>query len=566
MKSTITIEPQFSEKDKFDLYYKDMEYLLQPHILGFFNCIEIIEIGLLIDKSIVNALTIAVATDKKNFEFDSDQYLTSGLVKIKYKNYKFGIKKYYKSIESFILNIRNLTDKSIWTMSNDEKNHCTVPPLKLENKKFVAPNNFDEVPINSLLKNNFFNGSYIYEWVNTTKDELKFLLENPSVLQDLSSKIQQNNLPIQLSELSDKIGNYIFQIPANIFSSNFYRDKNTRELHCEIAWHPNTTPRPLAIICENPQDDELLEQKNVVLTSSDSNDFIIPFNSDLPFIASIIDYNENLILSSTKPTSFINTIHLKTHVVGNYHSNRIRKYIDLDGTEIELILRIPEYETPIFDWTEQRIYKNDIEKSKADREFVQYKTLPTFSKNEAHKQALKDIHWLIDNYGQLAVWLWDPYLSHDDLKETLFQNSHLNSQMRAITALYSSSKSICTECHEILCSACKSQFSIESSEDLSQIKENFNQYDTVFKSSINLEFRTTRNANNGKFHDRFIIFPHTQQGTLAWSLGTSVNSFGKSHHILQKVTDGQMIADAFNEFWQSLQNEEYLIWRSEDEN
>lgn len=114
----------------------------------------------------------------------------------------------------------------------------------------------------------------------------------------------------------------------------------------------------------------------------------------------------------------------------------------------------------------------------------------------------------------------------------------------------------------MLCSECKNQFSRESYEDLSEIKANFNQYDTAFKSSINLEFRTTRNVNNGKFHDRFIIFPHTQQGTLAWSLGTSVNGFGKSHHILQKVTDGQMIADAFDEFWQSLQNDEYLIWRS----
>ncbi|TCB38243.1 hypothetical protein E0H82_01210 [Acinetobacter sp. ANC 4910] len=562
MKSTLTIEHQLTEEDKFNLYYKDMEYLLQPNLLGFFNCIEIIEIGLLIDKSIVNVLTLAVASDKKNVQFDTDQYLTEGLVKINYKNYKLGIKRYYKSIDSFILNIRNLTDKNVWTMSNDKKYHCSVPKLKLEDKKFVAPDSFDKVPINSLLKNNFFNGSYIYEWVNTTKNELKFLLENPSILQELSSKIQQNNLPIQISELSDKIGNYIFQIPIDILSINFYKEKSTRELHCEIAWHPKTTPRPLAIICENLQEDELLEQKNVVLTSPDLNDFIIPFHSDLPFISNIIDYNENLILCSTKPTSFINTIHIKTHIVGDYSSTHIRKFINSDGTEIRLPLRSPEYEAPIFDWTKQRIYKNDIEKSKTNREFIQYRTAPTISKNEAHKEALKDIHWLIEKYGHMAVWLWDPYLSHEDLKATLFRNSYLNSQMRAITASYSPSNSICTQCNELLCSECKNQFSRESYEDLSEIKANFNQYDTAFKSSINLEFRTTRNVNNGKFHDRFIIFPHTQQGTLAWSLGTSVNGFGKSHHILQKVTDGQMIADAFDEFWQSLQNDEYLIWRS----
>lgn len=49
----------------------------------------------------------------------------------------------------------------------------------------------------------------------------------------------------------------------------------------------------------------------------------------------------------------------------------------------------------------------------------------------------------------------------------------------------------------------------------------------------------------------------------AWSLGTSVNSLGKSHHIIQEVEDGQIIADVFEEMWeQSINDENNIIWKS----
>ncbi|WP_232298349.1 hypothetical protein, partial [Erwinia typographi] len=60
------------------------------------------------------------------------------------------------------------------------------------------------------------------------------------------------------------------------------------------------------------------------------------------------------------------------------------------------------------------------------------------------------------------------------------------------------------------------------------------------------------------------IFPSTDyhSNTLAWSLGTSVNSFGTSHHILQKVQDAQLIANAFLELWDTLSNSDCLVWRN----
>ncbi len=77
----------------------------------------------------------------------------------------------------------------------------------------------------------------------------------------------------------------------------------------------------------------------------------------------------------------------------------------------------------------------------------------------------------------------------------------------------------------------------------------------------NLTFVKARVRN---FHDRFIIFPQAKDEPVrAWSLGTSVNSLGKSHHIIQEVEDGQIIADIFEEMWeQSISDEGNILWKS----
>ena len=46
-----------------------------------------------------------------------------------------------------------------------------------------------------------------------------------------------------------------------------------------------------------------------------------------------------------------------------------------------------------------------------------------------------------------------------------------------------------------------------------------------------------------------------------------MNSLGKSHHIIQEVEDGQIIADVFEEMWeQSINDEDNIIWKSANSN
>jgi hypothetical protein len=49
---------------------------------------------------------------------------------------------------------------------------------------------------------------------------------------------------------------------------------------------------------------------------------------------------------------------------------------------------------------------------------------------------------------------------------------------------------------------------------------------------------------------------------MAWSLGTSINSVGQQHHILQKVLDGELIREAFLDLWNLLADSQYLVWKT----
>jgi len=79
---------------------------------------------------------------------------------------------------------------------------------------------------------------------------------------------------------------------------------------------------------------------------------------------------------------------------------------------------------------------------------------------------------------------------------------------------------------------------------------------------LNFEFRCQVEHHGYLFHDRFIIFPDDLNKPQVWSLGTSVNSFGKGHHILQKVSNPIIIQKAFEQLWDELEEPICLVWKS----
>ena len=161
------------------------------------------------------------------------------------------------------------------------------------------------------------------------------------------------------------------------------------------------------------------------------------------------------------------------------------------------------------------------------------------------QEALDFLRELIEKYGKNGIYLWDPYLNAKDLLETVFFSPYANSPIKALTGL---------------------KIASQENKTLSYKADLANEINQAIRQAswLNLTFVNADRSKVGDFHDRFIIFPQAiDEPVRAWSLGTSVNSLGKSHHIIQEVEDGQIIADVFEEMWdQSINDEDNIIWKS----
>lgn len=84
-----------------------------------------------------------------------------------------------------------------------------------------------------ILKNNFWNGSYVYELFDIDKKLISTLIEKPAYIQELSEAIQKY-IPIKLASLVDRLGNILIQLPAQVL---MWEIKHVdQEIHILIAW------------------------------------------------------------------------------------------------------------------------------------------------------------------------------------------------------------------------------------------------------------------------------------------------------------------------------------------
>lgn len=538
----------------------EIDLLLTPGALGFYDHVEVIEIfSLSPEKEVSNIFTLMIAEELSFSTPNKEQFLTKELIHIStMKNWGFGIKKHHLSLEELKERLISLSEQKQWC----EAQKKILKLLRLD-KKFVSPDSFEIVPLNYILKNNYHNGSYIIEWFDQGKENHYQLLSDPLSLNDLSNEIRKV-LPISISPLSDRIGNFILQIPPKILMSKFglTNVSNDYMLNCKIAWHSGAIPRDLIINCHLSEVDKLCEGYYTKILKKTDDELTFPISSKRDHVGTIWDPENNLILCKTRPSAFISP----NGEFSTSTSTMTDRILPTSNGEKKVGVWIPNNiikskasHVNLTNWTNERIYESDSKILKERREFVQYNPKGK-DKRISKDNAINDLLYLINQHGANAVWLWDPYLSYQDIFSTLLHNPHSKSLMRAISSLETPP-----------CNNKSGQQHVVSSQSNSAIlqtyKENFNALPNTTKKTINLEFRCKTGDNGWNFHDRFIIFPgnNYNQKTQAWSLGTSVNSFGTSHHILQQVTDAQLIANAFIDLWDSLSRKECLIWSNINE-
>lgn len=553
---------------------KELTRLTQPNVLGFYTHFEATEVFAFPpgQQEPINVFSLLVAEERLPAAPEKPHYLTPKLIVLKsLKGWKIGIQRYLKPIAELVPAFDALCQSNKWCPSGDQLHTGDLVSIPTQ---FVRSDDSGTVPLNRVLKNNFWNGSHVFEWADAEKAALQPFFDDPPRLQELSEAVRAI-VPLGLASLSDRLGSIIVQLPITVLIAKFAELRASGDFALSTAWHPRATPRPLRASCAMEYDKAVPAFNSV---SVEGPQTLLPMYDGQGLHRGILWDDENrILLAATGDMSFISQVVINMQVLDP--EPRVFTLPDSNGGEkivrfgltpkpIKVTAGEPKSD-PAGNWTQRRMYREETDRLLAERRFVQYKPV---SGAQFHDKALDDVRYLINRHGEEGVWLWDPFLSAGDVIDTLFYCRFFGSDLRALTAgsrppTDGPQTRARPSCFAQLrarirerfvrpepAPSASAQFATEQRTTLTSLKSNLR--------GLHLEFRMRAGSAGWGFHDRFLIFPAADRAALAWSLGTSVNSLGRQHHILQRVDDGQRIRDAFVELWDALDRPDHLIWKT----
>lgn len=149
------------------------------------------------------------------------------------------------------------------------------------------------------------------------------------------------------------------------------------------------------------------------------------------------------------------------------------------------------------------------------------------------------------------IWLVDPYLSPNDILHTIVFSEKYEIKLKCLTDIRTINSNACTR-------------ESDGENRFEETKKNYKiQLENAIPedSDLGLEYRTVYKNYGSSFHDRYLILKYGVNRCRAWSLGISVNSLGKSHHIVQIVNTPSEVFRIIQEIWNEVDNDECLIYK-----
>lgn len=559
-----------------------LQKLLVPGVIGNYRSFEVTEIfGFHRDtpKQTTNFLSLLVAEPSTPPEEQPAKptLLTGKPIELRGTLWKFGVARYRISTQRVLDALQYFSTTGEWKLGTSALKVGALTPLP---PQFVPADTAEPHPWNSLLKNNFWEGSHILELFDAQKPDVKFLLDEPKLLKQLAEDIM-NFVKMGIDGLSDRLGNILIQLPVTVVTTKV-SSSSRGDFLVQPIWHHGTPARKLRVSCEKFEDTTVEGYGSEDVTGSQATFPIYSPGGGARYV--IWDDQHQLALGASAQTAFITSIGMNVNAVGDGISTR-DFYLPLSNGTLESVT-VPLIEerppniigtptsNPREPWRNNRVFRDSLKSVLDRREFVQYggKAGPDT------KRALEDIHWLLQQHGRYGAWLWDPYLDAKDVLATLFYCPHKSSDLRALTAgeeppvakdkeNYSRATAFCQRAENWLRTRPFATWMGIKPQAAPAPNQSWKEKQLgTFKDAkgncqgLCLEFRIREGNAGWPFHDRFLIFPSKTGPATAWSLGTSVNSFGQKHHILQKVADGERIRQAFLELWDELNGSDYHVW------
>jgi len=152
---------------------EELSRLLAPGAIGFYDHVEVTEVVTFVDDptSPTNIFTIIVAGEGEVEATVSPQFLNPSRIELaNLKGWKFGVMRYRRPICDLKRLVSDISSQQVWKGSGKDLKLGALTDLS---SKFVPPDGLNAIPLNRVLKNNFWNGSHVLEWVDPKKKQLR---------------------------------------------------------------------------------------------------------------------------------------------------------------------------------------------------------------------------------------------------------------------------------------------------------------------------------------------------------------------------------------------------------
>lgn len=517
----------------------DYDALASPGNIAFYESCEVTQVYLFDRKQHIYNVFILACFEEKPFTATKQQFLTAKPLQVS-DTLSLGVQRYWLSLAEAAATFQQLGQANEWNFGSNKS--LKLGSLNGLPKQFVPSS--EGVRLNAALKNNFGSGAYVLEFFDERKPHVQplFALDNVEVLNRVSEQLRAV-LPLDLSVVRERLGNVLFQFPIRLLVSTSRALPGWNGVQVSFRWHPKLAAAPACLLQVEAELDQLYLGSTLEAYTGAAQQQVMLGNLDGLDSIRIWRTAPSLLLSQFKGT-YLRDIDIRPSLIRpeprEFHAGGQLQNVQVRSADPPARDKLPpaSYRQHI----DRVLYTTGRERLEQQLAFKQY------FKGQ-HAEALTDLRTLLNRYGGQGAWLWDPYLSAENLLATLFHCQYAGVALRAIGSDNPGTKEI--NGHEGRVTA-----------DVVAAYHATLTRNTLAPAGRQLEFRLQHGPHGWKFHDRFLIFPATATApTRAYSLGTSVNSLGNSHHVLQEVSHPQRVADAFQSLWNTLTDQACLVWK-----
>lgn len=519
--------------------------LSQAHSLGFYNCCEMTTAFLFHkkEKKAYNFFTIFVLEERVNVKMVKT-YLTPSLISVN-SQFSMGVTRSVISLEEAEKCYRKLRETMGQSAVDIGDGKLSIGTMEEVPPVFVQKNSTVEIRLNEVLKNNFKNGSYLLEFFDSEKPICRLLKKSEM---KKSCDILYRIVPVNLFTISDRIGNVIFQFPSLNTRISYHADETEQYLTYHVQLDRRLSGDTAFQLTSEVIDDNTTVGFGTMTVRAPETEMKLYLGDTSKICRTTLMDSEMQLIISRQETSYIRHMEMRMHIGSQFGKERILYREDgeilesIDISSAETIRNgLPDRQNR-GEWIENRRYRLRMEEIEGRKEFLRY-GLPN---GAGRKEAISDLRQLMCRGDGHKVYLWDPYLNAKDILETWYYTTTYGMKLNAITSRADLDKNDANV---------KQTMEDWILEQRCILQKGSNQY------GINLELRCQWGTYGYPFHDRFLMIVDDKEKPQVWSLGASVNSIGKHHHIIQKVLHPQMIVEAFEELWNALSAEECLVWK-----